>query len=145
FIQNAGTGTVIDLPDGDSPKTQGYTKRSLGDPLVPTQLWVVTGDEPIYTIENTSSRTFMDLAGGDATIGTPIIGYKQTGQANQQWRIIPNTKTTAYITGPYVASSQQVDMYVSSNKANGTPVNGWTGIGATTTNDHQLWKFVVPA
>ena len=47
-------------------KVQGFHKHLLSDAWVPAQLWVVAqagGAAGVYTIENTNSRTFMDLTG----------------------------------------------------------------------------------
>jgi hypothetical protein len=41
---------------------QGYAKRTLSDDWVPAQLWVVNhGSDGTYTIQNTNSRTYLDL------------------------------------------------------------------------------------
>jgi hypothetical protein len=80
FIQNRGTGTVLDLANGQGkdtlsrdeprsncglivgPTVQGYTKRELSDSWVPAQLWIINQvSTNTYTIENTNSRTYLDL------------------------------------------------------------------------------------
>jgi len=50
-------------------KVQGFQKRELSDVWVPAQLWVISqvGDDPIYTIQNANSRTYMTLSGCNAT------------------------------------------------------------------------------
>jgi hypothetical protein len=41
---------------------QGYAKRELSDPWVPAQLWIISqAGTNLYTIENTNSRTYLDL------------------------------------------------------------------------------------
>ena len=102
FIQNIGTGTVINLSKGmfvifalsrpfllinrrlqrgryvllyhascilfiirAGTTVFGNTKRTLSEVLVPVQLWVISRDQDgppdSYTIENTASRTFLDI------------------------------------------------------------------------------------
>ncbi|EPS97703.1 hypothetical protein FOMPIDRAFT_82435 [Fomitopsis schrenkii] len=146
FIQNLGTGTVLDLDNGSSAngtKVHGYQKRDLSDNWVPAQLWVVSqiGDSSLYTIENANSRTNLDLTGSNAADGTPIIGSQATPDAeNQRWAILRNREDTAYVI-QNKGSGTYVDLLYG-NSANLTPVNGWAGQGVTTPNTHQLWKFV---
>ena len=90
-------------------KVQGFHKHLLSDAWVPAQLWVVAqagSAAGVYTIENTNSRTFMDLTGGtlcasltrvrmlnmistpgNVASDTPIIGSKSTGHPEQHWAI----------------------------------------------------------
>jgi hypothetical protein len=143
FIQNAATGTVVDLKDGSNAqgtKIQGYQKRELNDSWVPAQLWVISqvGSSELYTIENTNSRTFLQLDSN--ANGAPIAGFNANGNTNQQWVITRNSTNTSYVianrsTGTYF------DLY-NGGSANLTPVNGWTGSGSATTNPHQLWNIV---
>ncbi|EPS96276.1 hypothetical protein FOMPIDRAFT_82284 [Fomitopsis schrenkii] len=142
FIQNAGTGTVIDLNNGlsaDGTQVHGYQKRELSDGLVPAQLWIVSlvGND-VYTIENTNSRTYLDLS--NAANGTHIIGYQGTGEPNQRWSILRNSADTAYVI-QNLATDTFVDLS-NGDPANLTPVNGWAGQGVTTPNNNQLWKFI---
>jgi len=145
FIQNLGTGTVMDLENGSSTngtKVQGYQKRELSDPWVPAQLWVISkvGKDNVYTIENTNSRTFMDLTGSNVQNNTPIIGFEATGNPNQQWKIIRNSTGTAYVM-QNMATGTFADLK-DGQSLNGTAINGWSGSGPTTTNPHQLWLIV---
>ncbi|EPS97737.1 hypothetical protein FOMPIDRAFT_82405 [Fomitopsis schrenkii] len=144
FIQNAGTGTVLDLENGssaNSTKVHGYQKRELSDNWVPAQLWVVSLVEGnLYTIENTNSRTYLDLTASNVASGTPIIGYQGTSNPNQRWAILRNSADTAYVIQNQ-ATGTFVDL-LDGNSANLTPVNGWAGQGVTTPNTHQLWKFI---
>jgi len=144
FIQNIGTGTVLDLDGGssaNSTKVQGFTKRELSDSWVPAQLWVISsvgGGQ--YTIENTNSRTFLDLTDGNVANGTRLIGYQATGNPNQCWIITRNSNDTAYVIANG-ATGTFIDL-LDGGSANGTAVNGWAGSGPTTTNTHQLWEVV---
>ncbi|EPS97740.1 hypothetical protein FOMPIDRAFT_82402 [Fomitopsis schrenkii] len=142
FIQNYGTGTVLGLDDGSSAngtKVYGFQKRDLSDNLVPAQLWVVSQDEnAVYTIENTNSRTYMDLPSSASE--TPIIGNQGTGDTSQQWTITRNTADIAYVVQNR-ATGTYIDLLAGSS-ADLTPVNGWAGFGVSTPNDNQLWEFV---
>ncbi|KAI0090545.1 ricin B-like lectin [Irpex rosettiformis] len=143
FIQNTGTSTVLELVGGsatDGTKVQGYAKRQFSDELVPSQLWVISqlGADLVYTIQNTNSRTFADLTGGNVANQTPIIGSKGTGEANQHWIFIQNADKTAYFIKNQ-ASGTYVDL-LNGGASNGTAVNGW-GLGSAT-NTHQLWHLV---
>ncbi|EJF58760.1 ricin B-like protein, partial [Dichomitus squalens LYAD-421 SS1] len=93
FIQNAGTGTVLDLTLGSNAngtKVQGFTKHELNDVWVSAQLWIIAQvpgtDE--YTIQNANSRTYLDLTGSTSLAternGTPLIGFEPTGNPNQR-------------------------------------------------------------
>ena len=43
-------------------RLQGWEKRELSDPLSPIQLWIISEvADGMYTIQNTSSRTFADI------------------------------------------------------------------------------------
>ncbi|KAI0090541.1 ricin B-like lectin [Irpex rosettiformis] len=146
FIQNIGTNTVLDLTNGssaNSTKVQGYAKRELSDPWAPAQLWIiapVSGNDPLYTIQNTNSRTYADLTGSNVASGTPIIGYQGTGNPNQHWVFSLNADKSAY-----VIRNQSTGTFIdllNGGSANGTAVNGWAGEGATTGNTHQLWRLV---
>ncbi|GJE97426.1 ricin B lectin domain-containing protein [Phanerochaete sordida] len=139
FIQNFYTGTVLDLA-GASPangtKIQGYTKRELSELGVPAQLWIISlvaGEENVYTVQNTSSRSFMDMAHGDAADGTPVIGHEYNGGQNQKWRITRHGNYMSYVI-QNVATRTYADM-ANGSKANGTPVVGWSGSGS----HNQLW------
>jgi hypothetical protein len=51
---------------------QGYAKRELSDDWVPAQLWVINEvGNNLYTIENTNSRTYLDL-------GMPAISRRRS-------------------------------------------------------------------
>ena len=47
-------------------KTQGWTKRELGDTLVSQQLWIVVSVDNAdgYTIQNANSQTYLTLTDG---------------------------------------------------------------------------------
>ncbi|TBU38765.1 ricin B-like lectin [Dichomitus squalens] len=145
FIQNAGTGTVLDLTGGSNAngtKVQGFTKREINDVYVSAQLWLIAQvpgtDE--YTIQNANSQTYLDLTGSNVQSGTPLIGYQPTGNPNQRWIIKRNSTNTAYVIGNG-ATGTYVDL-LNGGSANGTAVNGWAGEGPATTNPHQLWHVV---
>ncbi|KAI0090539.1 ricin B-like lectin [Irpex rosettiformis] len=145
FIQNVGTGTVLDLTDGsnvDNTKVQGFEKRELNDVWVSAQLWIISqvGTDPVYTIQNANSRTYADLSGSNLQSGTPIIGFHGTGNPNQNWIITRNTLKTAYVIRNQ-ATGTYVDL-LNGGTANGTAVNGWAGEGVDTPNPHQLWHIV---
>ncbi|KAI0725908.1 ricin B-like lectin [Fomitopsis betulina] len=112
-------------------KVYGSQKHKLSDNWIPAQLWVVSqvGDDAAYTIENTNSRTYLDLTDGNPKIGTPIIGYQSTDNQHQGHRVHNQ------------ASGTYVDL-LNGHSASLTPVNGWTGMDVASTNPHQLWKFV---
>ena len=95
-------------------KIQGYQKRELNDPWAPAQLWVIAqvGTSDLYTIENTNSRTYLQL--GMVSLahsqrlyswicidsnanGAPIAGYNSTGKPDQQWAITRNSTHTSYV------------------------------------------------
>ncbi|EPS97735.1 hypothetical protein FOMPIDRAFT_82407 [Fomitopsis schrenkii] len=145
FIQNAGTRTVLDLPNGDSSngiKVQGFKKREFIDGWVTAQLWVVSkvASDPVYSIENARSGTCLDLSNSESKNGTPIIGYEATGHPNQHWVIHRNNADTGYVI-ENKATSTYVDLQ-GGNSANGTPVQSWAGEGVQITNKNQLWEFV---
>ncbi|EPT03296.1 hypothetical protein FOMPIDRAFT_1046850 [Fomitopsis schrenkii] len=148
FIQNAGTGTVLDLPNGDSAngtKVRGYEKHKLGDSWVSAQLWIVCqlGDDPVYSIQNARSRTYLNLTSDGPTNGTPITGFESTGDSHQHWEIYRNNADTGYVI-ENKATTTYVDLK-GGKSDNGTLVQNWAGDGVQTTNKNQLWKFVVPA
>ncbi|KAI0768440.1 ricin B-like lectin [Irpex lacteus] len=145
FIQNAGTGTVLDLNGGsgaNGTKIQGFAKRELNDPWVPAQLWIITkiDNSDSYTVENANGRTYVDLTNGLVADNTPIIGNQGPGGANQRWKFIRNTKKTAYVI-QNEASKTYIDLY-GGGVPDGTPVNGYAGSGADTTNQNQLWQLI---
>ncbi|KAI0076822.1 ricin B-like lectin [Panus rudis PR-1116 ss-1] len=149
FIQNIGTGTVIDLHNGstaDNTEIQGHAKHALSNTWVPAQLWIISllkasGSHGIYTIQNASGRTYMDLSQALATDGNPIIGWTpSSSKAHQQWRIIPNAKQTAFVI-QNVSTGTYVDLY-GGIEANGTAITGYSGEGPATTNRNQLWNFI---
>lgn len=84
--------------------TQGWAKRLLGDVWVPAQLWIVNKESGnTYTIENTNSRTYLDLGmlfpahalmnsySQNCTAkpddGTPVEGFAPSGKPEQKWVI----------------------------------------------------------
>ncbi|KAI0076829.1 ricin B-like lectin [Panus rudis PR-1116 ss-1] len=145
FIQNLGSGTVLDLVYGSSQngtKVEGHAKWELGERWCPVQLWIVAKDKDgsTYVIQNASGGTYMDLKNGSSSKDTPVICYEHSGNSTQKWRIILNSHKTAYVI-QNVGTGTYIDLLDGSNKDN-TPVNGWTGEGASTTNTHQLWKFI---
>jgi len=147
YIQNYGTGTVLDLTEGSSAngtKIQGHVKHDISDPTswIPAQLWIIRqiGGDNLYTIQNCNSRTYMDLTGANVKSGTPIIGHQKNDGANQHWKIFRNAAKTAYVI-QNVATGTFIDL-LNGGSADGTHVNGWAGSGPSTTNPHQLWYIV---
>jgi len=166
FIQNVGTGTVMDLQngteaDGITPTlgTQAlcYEKRLLLDRAVSSQLWILvqSGANNVFTIQNARTTTFMDILSGNFPNGAPIIVNPKSTNISQTWKITRNSNKTAYViqnmlnSANYGTSSGFADLS-QGGQANETPVNGLNGDGydgsgvAITTNSQQLWR-VVPA
>jgi hypothetical protein len=97
-------------------KVQGFDKHELSDYWAPAQLWVISkGSDNTYTIQNASSRTYLDLRmlpsvahrfddlthetifTGLASNATPIVGYAATGTNNQNWVITRAANRTSYV------------------------------------------------
>ena len=101
-------------------KTQGWTKRDLGDTLVSQQLWIVVSVDNAdgYTIQNANSQTYLTLTdgtglhircirriqvvinwnySGNPASNTPIVGLHDTGSTNQQWVITRTSNQSAYV------------------------------------------------
>ncbi|KAI0090544.1 ricin B-like lectin [Irpex rosettiformis] len=141
FIQNVGTGTVIDLAGAsaiDGAKLQGFAKRDLNDDIVGAQLWYIShvGNEPVYTIRNIRSLTYADLYGFNAADGTPIVGFHGTGGQNQHWVFISTPDKKGYNIRN-VATGTFIDLYAG-GPGNCTPINGWTGLPSM----NQVWRLI---
>ncbi|KAI0090522.1 ricin B-like lectin [Irpex rosettiformis] len=145
YIQNLGSGTVLDLSGGsstDGTKIQGYAQRPLTDVWVPAQLWVVALVEGsnTFTLQNACARTYADIQGGNIANGTPLVGFEGTSQAEQRWVITLSTNNTSYVI-QNKTSGTYVDLQ-SGSTANGATIQIWGSEGPTTTNKNQLWNFV---
>jgi len=154
FIQNVGTGTVVDLKDGsnaENTKIQGWKKRELDDVLVPAQLWVISktgnkdNDYDTYTIQNANSRTYMTLPEDTQGNYRAIVGSQRYGESDrelQEWKIVRNDNVTAYTIMNVDNEEKAFVDLLNGGKDNGTDVYSWDGVGVTTTNTHQLWHIV---
>ncbi|KAI0092323.1 ricin B-like lectin [Irpex rosettiformis] len=145
-IQNLSSGTVLDLTDGsstDGTRIQGFAERELTDVWVPAQLWVVAlvSGTNIYTIQNACSRTYVDISGGSFNDGTPLVGFEGTSKSEQRWALIPSSTHSGYYVIQNQASKTYIDLE-NGNPANGTKVQIWSGSGASTNDNNQLWKFI---
>lgn len=142
YIQNSGSGTVVDLFDGSSnpgAKLQGYQKHELGNVWAPAQLWIITSDdEGLYTLQNANSRTFVELNSPEN--GTRMVCNPPNGKKSQQFKITRSSGGTYYVI-QNVETQTYMDLY-NGGAANNTPVNGWKGSGPTTENPNQLWLIV---
>ncbi|KAK3319436.1 ricin B lectin domain-containing protein [Apodospora peruviana] len=91
-LRNVAANTVLDLncgDDNDGTRLQGWEYTGAGNG---NQEWMIITKEYNNTsrciIQNTASYTVADMAGGNRSNGTPIIGWHRDGwNGNQLWRM----------------------------------------------------------
>ncbi|GJE89238.1 ricin B lectin domain-containing protein [Phanerochaete sordida] len=138
FIQNIGTGEVMDLLNASNAKdttVQGFVKREPTDTWVPAQLWVISERSDHYRIES-AVRSHLELSSATGD----VVCNAETNNSNQKWKIYRNSNKTAYVI-------QNVDTGTYASLGSGSVTNypkivGASGSGAATTDSKQLWLIV---
>ncbi|KAF7369275.1 Carbohydrate-binding module family 13 protein [Mycena venus] len=98
-ITNFQSKTRLDLDGGNKAngtKVQGWEPLQPDVPEYPNQLWNVqyTGKMGFdsYTISNVRTGTYIEIANGDGTDGTPVTCSEAAGQQttadHQEWELI---------------------------------------------------------
>ncbi|KAI4519830.1 hypothetical protein K525DRAFT_286763 [Schizophyllum commune Loenen D] len=138
LITNAGSSTAATLKD---EYIKGWERLQGEESLI--QLWYLalvptSGAHQLYAAFNLATNKCLDLQGGLAAKGTPVLGWDYKKTDNQHWSMMRQS-AGQYYKIQNVKASTFVDLD-NGGKDNGSKIQGWAGQWEEA-NSHQQWNF----
>ncbi|KAL1682233.1 ricin B lectin domain-containing protein [Schizophyllum commune] len=155
LITNAGSSTAATLKD---EYIKGWERLQGEESLI--QLWYLalvptSGAHQLYAAFNLATNKCLDLQGGLAAKGTPVLGWDYNKTDNQHWSMMRQSAGEYYKQAPllsvartradFIARIQNVKASTfvdldNGGKGNGSKIQGWAGQWEEA-NSHQQWNF----
>jgi len=144
-LRNVGSGTVVDLSNGNSANgthVQGWQLVSFDNTYAFDQFWFiqpVPGTNNTYTLYNIKAGTVLELSNGNSANGTQAQCWARVADPNdpaihnQEWHITSVGGSAYRLVNVRAGTSLDLS---NGGTANGTKVQGWA---ASEGNPNQEW------